>query len=186
MAFQPWPWFVVGPIIAFTMASLLLLGKRFGLSSNLRSLCTIAGAGGLSDYFQFDWRAQRWNLIFVAGTIAGGALARFGMMPNASVELSATTAKSLQEMGVSDAGNAFAPALLFGPKAWSNPMALVTLLLGGVFVGFGTRWANGCTSGHAISGLSALQWPSFIAVIGFFAGGLLIAHFFLPWLLPLL
>lgn len=116
MAFQPWPWFVVGPIIAFTMASLLLLGKRFGLSSNLRSLCTIAGAGGLSDYFQFDWRAQRWNLIFVAGTIAGGTLASFGMMPHASVEVSATTAKSLQEMGVSDAGNAFAPALLFWSK----------------------------------------------------------------------
>ena len=67
-----------------------------------------------------------------------------------------------------------------------QPLALLTLLLGGLLVGFGARWANGCTSGHAISGLSSLQWPSLIAVIGFFIGGLTITHLLLPHLLLLL
>jgi len=88
--------------------------------------------------------------------------------------------------GIDDAGTSFAPDILFGPEAWSNPAALAFLLIGGVLVGFGTRWANGCTSGHAISGLSAFQWPSLIAVAGFLLGGLIVAHLILPLLIPLL
>jgi uncharacterized membrane protein YedE/YeeE len=52
--------------------------------------------------------------------------------------------------------------------------------MGGLLIGFGTRYAGGCTSGHAISGLSNLQLPSLVAVIGFFIGGLLMAHLILP------
>lgn len=182
----PLPWFITGPIIACVMASLLLIGRRFGLSSNLRTMCTIAGAGKVSDYFRFDWKEQRWNLVFVAGTIVGGAISSFGLMDAGAVAIQPETAAALQDLGISDAGSAFAPALLYGPEAWSNPLVLITLLLGGMLVGFGARWANGCTSGHAISGLSSLQWPSLIAVIGFFIGGLAVSHFLLPFLLPAL
>ena len=183
---QPWPWYVTGPLITITMATLLLIGKRFGISSNLRTLCTIGGAGRLADYFQFDWKAQRWNLVFVFGTLAGGFVARMFLLKAAPVALNPTTVDALQAAGIADAGQAFAPGALFGEEAWSNPLSLLALLMGGLLVGFGTRWANGCTSGHAISGLSSLQWTSLIAVIGFFIGGLAVTHFVLPVLLPLL
>jgi uncharacterized membrane protein YedE/YeeE len=52
------------------------------------------------------------------------------------------------------------------------------LLVGGVLIGFGTRYAGGCTSGH-VSGLSNLQIPSLKAVIGFF-GGLIMSYFYSP------
>lgn len=185
LALQPWPWYVAGPIIAVTMATLLLIGKRFGLSSNLRTMCAIAGADRLSDYFKFDWRAQRWNLLFIGGTVVGGAIARFALLAPGPVDINPDTVATLQAMGVSDAGTAFAPSSLFGPEVWSHPLAIITLLVGGMLVGFGTRWANGCTSGHAISGMSSLQWPSLIAVIGFFIGGLTVSHFVLPLLLPI-
>jgi uncharacterized membrane protein YedE/YeeE len=186
MQLSPWPWYVVGPLIALTMAALLLSGRRFGISSNLRTMCTVAGAGSLSEYFRLDWRAQRWNLVFVLGTVCGGAISRFVLLAPDPVALNPATVASLQAQGITDAGAAFAPAALFGPEAWSNPLSVLTLLLGGLLVGFGTRWANGCTSGHAISGLSSLQWPSLIAAIGFFIGGLTVTHFVLPHWLPIL
>ena len=57
------------------------------------------------------------------------------------------------------------------------------VLGGGFLVGFGARWAGGCTSGHAISGLADLQVPSLVAVVGFFVGGLAVTHLVLPLLL---
>jgi len=56
----------------------------------------------------------------------------------------------------------------------------LVLAFGGLMVGFGSRYAGGCTSGHAISGLSDLQIQSLIAVAGFFIGGLLMTYFVLP------
>jgi uncharacterized membrane protein YedE/YeeE len=185
-SFDPWPWFVTGPVISIVMVTLLLIGKRFGLSSNLRTLCSVAGAGKFAEYFRFDWRSQTWNLVFVAGTIAGGAIAKGLMLKPEGVALNPETANALKAMGIEDAGTAYAPSLLFGADAWNHPLSLLLLVVGGVLVGFGTRWANGCTSGHAISGLSSLQWPSLIAVVGFFTGGLFVSYFILPTLLPLL
>ena len=183
---NPWPWYITGPLISAVMIALLLAGRRFGISSNLRTMCSMAGAGRVSEYFQFDWKSQRWNLVFVAGTIAGGALARYVMLAPGPVQIHEDTIRTLKERGVEDAGAAFNPAFLFGQDMWSNPSALAMMLVGGAFIGFGTRWANGCTSGHAISGLSSLQWPSLIAVVGFFIGGLVISHMVLPVLIPLL
>lgn len=84
MQLSPWPWYVVGPLIALTMAALLLSGRRFGISSNLRTMCTVAGAGSLSEYFRLDWRAQggqpldihrygadRWTSYLLGGTVFG-------------------------------------------------------------------------------------------------------------------
>ena len=183
---SPWPWHITGPVIAAVMVALLLFGRRFGISSNLRTMCSIAGAGKLSEYFRFDWKAQSWNLVFVLGTVGGGAIARFLLLAPGPVKLNPDTVETLKSMNIEDAGSAFAPSVLFGPEAWSNPLALLVMLLGGLLVGFGTRWANGCTSGHAISGLSSFQWPSVIAAFGFFLGGYIASHFFLPALLPLL
>lgn len=52
---------------------------------------------------------------------------------------------------------------------------LAVALAGGVIMGFGARWAGGCTSGHGISGTMQLAVSGWIAAAGFFAGGILTA-----------
>ena len=88
---SPWPWYVVGPLIVITMASLLLVGKRFGHSSNLQTVCAAAGADRLTEYFRIDWLSRSWNLVFVAGTIAGGAVARYLLLGDHAVALNPGT-----------------------------------------------------------------------------------------------
>ena len=177
---KPWPWYVSGPLIALTMALLILLGKRFGMSSNLRTLCSIVGGGKVAAFFRFDWKAQRWNLIVAIGVVIGGYLARNYLTENDKVAINEVTVEKLGQLGFTSAGKTYMPERLFGSEVWSDPKALIILLLGGFLVGFGARYAGGCTSGHAISGLSNLQVPSLIAVIGFFAGGLLMVHVLFP------
>lgn len=177
---QPWPWYVSGPLIALTMAILILLGKRFGMSSNLRTMCSMAGAGKTVEFFRFDWKAQRWNLIVMIGTITGGFIASNFLTLDESVSISSETIVKLKQLGFDSAGTAYMPTEFFANEAFSNPKTLFILILGGFLVGFGARYAGGCTSGHAISGLSNLQLPSLIAVIGFFAGGLVMIHFIFP------
>jgi uncharacterized membrane protein YedE/YeeE len=177
---QPWPWYVSGPLIALIMAVLILLGKRFGMSSNLRTICAIGGAGKMADFFKFDWKAQRWNLIVAIGAVIGGYLAMNFLSNDVSVAIHADTVLALKQLHINDGGEAYMPTMLFDNQAFSNPKSLFLLLIGGFLVGFGARYAGGCTSGHAISGLSNLQLPSLIAVIGFFAGGLLMVHFIFP------
>ena len=72
---QPWPWYISGPCIALTMFLLLYFGRTFGMSSNLRTLCAIGGAGKRVEFFKFDWKSQRWNLVVVLGAIVGGFIA---------------------------------------------------------------------------------------------------------------
>jgi len=145
---NPWPWYVSGPLIALVMALLLYFGKTFGMSSNLRTMCSIAGAGKFSDFFKFKWKDQLWNLTVVFGAVIGGYIAVNYLSNDSGTEL--------------------------------NPTTVTLLVLGGLLVGFGTRYAGGCTSGHAITGLSSLQKPSLIAVVGFFIGGLIMTNFILP------
>lgn len=182
---QPWPWYVAGPLIALTMFSLLYFGKNFGVSSNLRTLCAIGGAGKVSDFFNFDWKSQIWNLTFVLGTIIGGFIAHTWLMPESAVQISQATIESLKELGIEDAGLNYLPSELFSWEALFSLRGIIMLVGGGFLIGFGTRYAGGCTSGHAISGLSDLQIPSLIAVMGFFAGGLLMTHLLLPIILQL-
>ena len=177
---QPFPWYVSGVLIALIMLCLLLVGKRFGMSSNLRTLCTIMGAGRTSQFFKFDWKAQRWNLIVVLGAIVGGFIAVEYLSGTTPPALSKTTLSNLQTLGFESAGTHYMPTELFKANLFENTKQLVLLLLGGLFVGFGARYAGGCTSGHAISGLSNLQVPSLIAVLGFFAGGLLMVYVLFP------
>ncbi|NKI30893.1 YeeE/YedE family protein [Croceivirga thetidis] len=177
---QPWPWYVSGPLIALTMALLILTGRRFGMSSNLRTLCSAAGAGRIAEFFRFDWRAQRWNLIVALGVLLGGFIAQNFLSPNDAVAISEQTIAKLKVLGFNDGGINYMPEKLFGLTVFSDVKTMVILIVGGFLVGFGARYAGGCTSGHAISGLSNLQLPSLIAVIGFFAGGLLMVHLLFP------
>ncbi len=177
---EPWPWYISGPLIAFIMFLLIMVGKNFGMSSNLRTLCTICGAGHVSGFFKFDWKAQKWNLIVVLGTIMGGFLASHYLSVDNSVAITKNTVENLHSLGIESAGEAYLPTELFSIESLSSFKNLAILFVGGLLIGFGTRYAGGCTSGHAISGLSNLQLPSLIAVIGFFIGGLIMIHLLFP------
>lgn len=177
---QPWPWYVSGPLIALVMALLLLLGKHFGMSSNLRTICTLYGAGKLSHFFRFDWRLQQWNLLVALGVFIGGFLAANYLTANDAVAISDSSVNALKALGFSGAGTSYMPSEFFANEALREFKTVMLLLLGGFLVGFGARYAGGCTSGHAISGLSNLQLPSLIAVIGFFIGGLVMVHLLFP------
>lgn len=179
---EPWPWYVSGPLLAGIMFLLVFSGKQFGMSANLRTLCTISGAGKKSDFFKLDWRAQRWNLLVFFGAIIGGFIAANFLSASPDVDINPKTVSLLNEYGIESAGETYLPTELFGLEAFSSPKILALLLIGGVLVGFGARYAGGCTSGHAISGLSNLQLPSLIAVIGFFIGGLIMVHLLFPLL----
>jgi uncharacterized membrane protein YedE/YeeE len=176
---QPWPWFVAGPLIGLFVPVLLLAGNRtFGFSSNLRHLCAAAVPGRL-EFLRYDWRAEGgWNLAFLAGTVAGGVVAlHFLGVPD--VALSEETKAALSALGLQDFSG-LAPREVFDwARLWS-PRTVVLVSGGGFLVGFGTAYAGGCTSGHAISGLADFQRPSLLAVLGFFAGGLLATHVLLP------
>jgi uncharacterized membrane protein YedE/YeeE len=177
---QPWPWYVAGPLIGLMVPVLLLAGnKSFGISSNLRHMCAIAAPRGIN-YFRYDWRSVGgWNLAFAAGIAVGGLVAVRFLTANDAVAISASTRASLAALGIHDF-RGLAPPELFSWGSVTTIRGLVILLGGGVLVGFGTAYAGGCTSGHAISGLANLQLPSLIAVLGFFAGGLASAWLILP------
>ena len=180
MLYQPWPWYVAGPLIAIIMALLILMGKKFGMSSNLETFCSMGGAGKFSDYFKVDTKSKRRNLLVVLGSVIGGFMGAHWLSPNPAVDISEQTVTKLQNLGFESAGEAYLPTELFSMEALSNPKVWIILLVAGFLVGFGTRYAGGCTSGHAISGLSNLQRPSLIAVIGFFIGGLAMVHLLFP------
>lgn len=178
--FQTWPWYVSGFLIGMIMLSLIYFGKAFGMSSNLRSLCSMAGAGKYVSFFDFDWRSQRWNLVVVLGAMLGGFVAVHFMSDPSNVDINPKTIAQLAQLGIDSPNGKLMPDALFGTQIWQSPKSILILLIGGILIGFGTRYAGGCTSGHAISGLSNLQLPSLKAVIGFFIGGLIMAHFLLP------
>lgn len=181
--FNPWPWYIGGPMIALIMFLLLYFGKNFGMSSNLRTFCTICGAGKSNEFFNFDWKTQQWNLLVSAGAIIGGALAAHFLSTDSSVAIHPDTITKLQELNIKSAGVSYLPEELFSIEALMHPKVLLILSIGGFLVGFGARYAGGCTSGHAISGLSNLQLVSLYAVIGFFIGGLFMNHLLLPFIL---
>jgi uncharacterized protein len=178
-----WPWYISGLLIGVVMLLLVYFGKTFGMSSNLRTMCSILGAGKTSSFFRFDWKAQRWNLTVVLGAMIGGFIATHYLTEPQKVDtvvLNPATVTELQHMGIDAPNGKLLPDTFTGIDALSSPKILAILLLGGILVGFGTRYAGGCTSGHAITGLSNLQLPSLIAVIGFFIGGLIMSWLILP------
>lgn len=180
--FQTWPWYVSGFLIGMVMLSLIYFGKVFGMSSNLSTLCSMTGLGKRVSFFDFDWKIQRWNLLVVLGAMLGGFVAVHYMSDASNVNINPKTIAQLAQLGIDVPNGKLMPNTLFGNDIFQSPKMIFILIIGGVLVGFGTRYAGGCTSGHAISGLSNFQLPSLKAVIGFFIGGLIMAHFILPLL----
>ena len=179
---HPLPWFVAGPLIGLLVPLLLLAGnKGFGFSSNLRHVCAAVLPRGIA-FFEYDWKsAGGWNLVFLAGTFVGATLAA-ALAPPPLVQISPDTVADLQSMGIWDFSG-MAPHQIF---SWSSLLTLkgfVSIVIGGFLVGFGTAYAGGCTSGHAIAGLADRQLASLVAVCGFFAGGLAATYFLLPLLM---
>ncbi len=176
---QAWPWYVSGPMIALVMFLLLWAGGNFGVSGNLRTICAMGGAGKHVSFFNYHWKGQLWNLVFIIGAIGGGFIASNFLSDPAELQISQATVQDLAGLGITFNGG-LAPEHLFSWQSLTSLPGFLVLVLGGFLVGFGARWAGGCTSGHAISGLSNLQIPSLIAVVGFFIGGLLMTHVLFP------
>ncbi len=176
---QPWPWYVGGPLIGLTVPTLLLIGnKSLGISSSLRHICAACFPANIQ-FFKYDWKKEIWNLIFVVGVFFGGVIATNYLANPNSFVLSEATVADLKALGITDFSGLM-PADLFSIKTLFSIKGLIFFVFGGFLVGFGTRYAGGCTSGHAIMGLSNLQVPSLIATCCFMVGGFAMTHLIMP------
>ncbi|HRE36830.1 MAG TPA: YeeE/YedE thiosulfate transporter family protein [Chitinophagaceae bacterium] len=181
---QPWPWYVAGPLIGLMVPVLLIIGnKSFGISSSLRHVCAACVPAKIP-FFQYDWKKEIWNLFFVAGIVGGGFLAVSLLGNPDPIQVNPKLQAELATYGVTNY-DSFVPADLFNWQALGSIKGIIMMIVGGFLVGFGTRYAGGCTSGHAIMGLSNLQWPSLVATISFMAGGFIVANLILPLILKL-
>lgn len=181
---QPWPWYVSGPLIGLMVPMLLLLGnKAFGISSSLRHICAVCFPSKIP-FFQYDWKKEIWNLFFVAGIIVGAFLAAFFFSDPQPVQVSPKLVTDLSKYGVNHY-DGLVPADLFSWKSLITTRGFILIVAGGFLVGFGTRYAGGCTSGHSIMGLSTLQFSSLVATIFFLIGGLIMSNLILPFILQL-
>ncbi len=181
---QPWPWYISGPLIGLTVPLLLLLGnKSFGVSSSLRHVCAAFIPANIP-FFQYNWKKEAWNLFFVAGIFIGGIIVSKFLSNPYPVVVNPKLVSELSAYGITDYNN-LTPTQLFNWQSLLSIKGFVMMIAGGFLVGFGTRYAGGCTSGHAIMGLSTLQWPSLIATCCFMTGGFIMANFILPFILTL-
>lgn len=181
---EPWPWYVAGPLIGLTVPALLILGnKAFGVSSSLRHICAVCFPSNIR-FFKYDWRKEAWNLFFVFGIFLGGILAALFLGSNQPVHIDENLRQELASYGISDVSS-LVPADIFNFANLFTLQGFFLMVVGGFLVGFGTRYAGGCTSGHAIMGLSTFQLPSLIATCCFMLGGFLMANLVLPYILAL-
>ena len=182
---QPWPWYVAGPLIGLTVPALLLLGnKSLGISSSLRHVCAMCVPAKIP-FFSYDWKKEVWNLFFVVG-IAIGAFIAYTLLhdPN-DIVIAADTVATMKNYGLSDFSG-FLPSEVFGIEHLFSLRGLIFFVIGGFLVGFGTRYAGGCTSGHTIMGLSTLQWPSLVASACFMIGGFIMTYLILPFIFQII
>lgn len=176
---QPWPWYVAGVLIGLTVPALLLIGnKSFGISSSLRHICAACMPAKIP-FFSYDWKKEIWNLFFVFGILIGGFIGAQLLSNPEPIKIAASTQSQLAQMGVKDFSGLM-PTDIFGINQILTLKGFIFMVLGGFLVGFGTRYAGGCTSGHAIMGLSNLQLPSLIATISFMIGGFISTWILLP------
>ena len=176
---HPWPWYVSGPLIGLTVPLFVFLGNRGpGISSSLRDACSIVLPRGMNP-FALRGRPEPWNLLFAAGIVLGAFIAITTLYGGIESDISEETKLDLVHIGVTEF-DGLLPGSIFAISASTSISSYLYVIVGGLLVGFGTRLARGCTSGHTITGLSTLQWPSLVATLAFFAGGLLSTHFILP------
>ena len=182
---QPWHWAIAGILIGLTVPTLLLIGnKKFGISSSLRHICAMCIPANIP-FFKYQWRKEIWNLFFVAGVLLGGIIAsQFLSNPN-DVVVATSTKASLAQFGITDFSKLM-PTEIFSLDNLFTLKGFFFFVIGGFLVGFGTRYAGGCTSGHAIMGISNLQMPSVIATCCFMVGGFFSANIILPLVFNLL
>ncbi len=181
---SPWPWYVAGPLIGLTVPLLLILGnKSFGVSSSLRHICAACLPANIS-FFKYDWKKEAWNLFFVGGILLGAILVTQAFNNPDPVQVNPKLVSELSSFGITNYYG-LVPTELFNWQTLLTPTGLILIVVGGFLVGFGTRWAGGCTSGHAIMGLSSLQWPSLVSTMSFMAGGFIMANLILPYILKL-
>lgn len=179
---KPWPWYVAGPLIGLTVPLLLIVGnKSFGISSSLRHICAACIPANLP-FFKYNWKAELWNLFFVAGIILGGIISATLLKNPNPIEINQNLVAELNSYGITDLSSII-PVDIFNAYNLLTVKGLVMMVLGGFLVGFGTRYAGGCTSGHSIMGLSTLQLSSLIATICFMIGGFVAANLLLPIIL---
>lgn len=181
---QPWPWYIAGPLIGLTVPALLIIGnKSFGISSSLRHICASCMPANIP-FFKYDWKKEVWNLFFVFGILLGGVIA-INLLSNPNpIEVNPNLATELAGYGITNYNN-LVPEDIMNWQSLFTLRGFLMMVVGGFLVGFGTRYAGGCTSGHAIMGLSNLQWPSLIATISFMVGGFIMANLILPFILSL-
>lgn len=181
---SPWPWYTAGVLIGLIVPALLILGnKKFGISSNLRHMCAICAPSNIP-FFQYDWKKEIWNFFFIGGIAIGAFIASFYMTDPNTVVVDENLKQDLAQYGITDFSN-IVPVDLFSFESLFSLRGFIMMVVGGFLVGFGTRYAGGCTSGHAIMGLSNLQWPSLVATISFMVGGIIMTHLILPYILAL-
>ncbi len=178
--FGPWSWFTSGLLIGIVLFLFHYFGKNFGVSSHLETICTLSGAGKYSSYFKKNWKTKKWGLIVTLGLIIGGFLANNYLSTDTPIKLNQNTIEDLEKIGFKNIGYSMFPEEIYGNSTVLSIKNISILLIAGICIGFGARYAGGCTSGHAINGLSNFQLPSLIAVTGFFLGGLCMVWLFFP------
>lgn len=182
--YEPWPWYVAGPVIGLAVPALLWLGnKKLGISSTLRQICAASYPAKIS-FLNYDWKKDSWNLFFAAGILIGGFLGGYVFANPEPVAISGDTIQLFESWGL-DVSRGLLPPEIFNWDTLFTMKGFLMIVVGGFLVGFGTRYAGGCTSGHGILGLSALQWPSLVATMSFFIGGILFSHLVVPYILSL-
>jgi uncharacterized membrane protein YedE/YeeE len=180
----PWPWYIAGALIGLIVPALLILGnKHFGISANLRHACATCFPADIK-FFKYDYKKEIWNLFFVIGIFLGGVLAATWLADPNPVVVNPKLLDELAGYGITDHSKAL-PAEIFSWKSLFTLRGFIMLVGGGFLVGFGSRYAGGCTSGHAIMGLSDLQWPSLVATAMFMVGGFIMANLILPYILSI-
>ncbi len=187
---QPWHWSVTGLGIALVAFLLVYAGERFGLSSSFEAFCIIGGAGKKVPYFKRDWKEKAWLIVFAVGSAIGGYIGVTLLQSPEPVRIAADSVQSLTALGVhlplsKAEGLGYIPVDLFNFSNLLTVKGFILMIVGGFLIGFGTRYADGCTSGHSISGIANLQPSSMVATIGFFIGGLITTHLLFPFIFSL-
>ncbi len=181
---QPWSWYVAGIFVGLTVPVLLIIGnKTFGISSSLRHICAMCIPAKIP-FFDYEWKKEIWNLFFVVGVLLGGVIAANLLTNPSDIQIAPVLQSDLATYGITNYSN-LVPLDIMNWESLFTIRGFLLMVVGGFLVGFGTRYAGGCTSGHAIMGIATLQVPSLIATCCFMIGGFIMANLILPLILAL-